>query len=334
MNELPVEQRGRAGSALLPAGDTVVEPSSVDLKTSIPLGPAPVNLHRRRRRRRILLLLFTIGPTVALLALFLGVPLVEGLRLSFSSWGGTGPIRWDGISNYRSVFSGQFLTSLELTAKYSVLSMAGIMIAATVLAASVSARVAGFRFYRVIWFLPGIAPVSAVAVFWSTAFQPVQGAVNAILGALGLGNAHAWLGTPNDAIYPVIFVTIWTSVGFAFLLILGAMEQIPTSLYEAARIDGASTLRMFRSITMPLIRPVFTVVALLELIWTFNGFTTIWGMTEGGPGYSTSTLPVIVYRAAFQETAFGQASAMAVVGGAILVVVGVVALRISSRRVE
>lgn len=275
------------------------------------------------------MLLATIAPAVLLLAAFLGVPIVEGIRLSFSQWGGTGPITWAGLSNYRSMLGAGFTSSLWLTVKYSVLSMAGVVAIATGLAAAVSGRVAGSRLYRVIWFLPGIAPVAAVAVFWSAAFQPVQGAADAILGAIGLGNTHAWLGTPDQAIYPTVFVTIWTSVGFAFLLLLGAMEQIPVSLYEAARLDGAGPLRIFTSVTMPLIRRVFAVVALLELIWTFNGFTTIWGMTEGGPGYSTSTLPIFVYKEAFQQTDFGVASSMAVVGGAILVVVGLVALRLS-----
>jgi ABC-type sugar transport system permease subunit len=279
--------------------------------------------------RRHLIVVATIGPAVALLLLFLGVPMVEGVRLSFSSWGGTGPITWAGLSNYRSMFSQGFTSSLWLTLKYSLLSMVGIIVISAGLAAAVSGGVKGSRFYRVIWFLPGIAPLSAVAVFWSSAFQPVQGAANAALGAIGLGDNHAWLGTPSDAIYPIIFVTIWVSVGFAFLLLLGAMEQVPVSLYEAARLDGASALRMFRSVTLPLIKPVITVVALLELIWNFNGFTTIWGMSEGGPGYSTSTLPIIVYKQAFQETNFGLASAMAVVSGVILIVIGIVALRIS-----
>ena len=276
-----------------------------------------------------MLLVATISPALALLGAFLGVPMIEGLRSSFSNWGGTGPITWAGLSNYRAMFGVGFTSSLWLTLKYSVLSMLGIMVIATALAAVVSGRVGGSRFYRVIWFLPGIAPVAAVSVFWSAAFQPVQGAANSIVGYLGLGNTHAWLGTPSDAIYPTIFVTVWASVGFAFLLILGAMEQIPISLYEAARIDGAGTLRTFSKITMPLIRRVFTVVALLELIWSFNGFTIIWGMTEGGPGFSTSTLPIFVYKEAFQQTDFGVASAIAVVGGLILILVGVVALRIS-----
>jgi ABC-type sugar transport system permease subunit len=106
------------------------------------------------------------------------------------------------------------------------------------------------------------------------------------------------------------------------------------SLYEAAKIDGASEVRVFFAITVPLIRPVLTVVALLELIWTFNGFTVIWAMTMGGPGFATSTLPVLVFKEAFQDLNFGLASAMAVVGGVILMIVGIVSLRVGQSRQE
>jgi ABC-type sugar transport system permease subunit len=276
-----------------------------------------------------------VAPAVALLLAFLAVPIVQGVRLSFSNWSGVGPTTWAGLKNYGSMASQGFGGSLWLTLKYSTLSMAGTMILATLLAAVISAGVPGSRLYRVIWFLPGIAPGAAVAVFWASAVTPQQGAVNALLGYVGLGDNHAWLSSPTTAIYVGVFVTVWASAGFAFLLLLGAMEQVPKSLYEAARVDGANTLQSFRHVTMPLIRRVFVVVALLELIWAFNGFTLLWAMTAGGPGFSTSTLPIIIYRLAFNETNFGTATAMAVTGGLILTFIGVIALRISrSKGVE
>lgn len=298
-------------------------------RTVQPGTTAVANRLARRRSRRALL---AASPAMALLIVFLGIPLVEGVRLSFSSWGGTGPIAWVGLRNYRESFADGFGSTLWLTVKYSFLSTVGTMIAATVMAAAVSARVGGSRVYRVIWFIPGIAPVAAMSVFWSAAFQPTSGVVDAFLGDLGLGSMHAWLASATDAIYPVIFVTVWASAGFAFLVMLGAMEQVPVSLYEAARLDGAGRLRVFANVTFPLVRPVMGIMSLLEAIWSFNGFTTIWGMTQGGPGYATSTVPVIVYQQAFRETNFGLASSMAVIGGAVLVALGIVMLRISQSR--
>jgi ABC-type sugar transport system permease subunit len=169
-----------------------------------------------------------------------------------------------------------------------------------------------------------------VAVFWATAFQPRIGTANAVLGSLGLGDRHAWLADPDKAIYVLVFVSIWGGVGFAFLLMLGGMEQIPVSLYEAARIDGASVPRQFFSITLPLVRPVLAITATLQLIWAFNGFTLIWGLTKGGPADSTSTLAVHVYKEGFQFFRFGEASTVAVLASAVLIVVGFVAMRNSS----
>jgi ABC-type sugar transport system permease subunit len=166
------------------------------------------------------------------------------------------------------------------------------------------------------------------------AVSPGQGAVNVILGQVGLGQMHAWLSDPHAALYPVIWATVWAGVGFAFLLLLGAMEQIPVTLYEAARIDGASAWRRFTAVTLPLIRPVLVITTMLELIWAANGFTTVYAMTNGGPGDATQTLPVLIYKQAFQYTNFGLASAMGVVSGIALTLVGLVSLRFSASRQE
>ncbi|WP_228372755.1 carbohydrate ABC transporter permease [Demequina maris] len=284
---------------------------------------------------RRMTLALTILPAVVLMVVFLGLPLVQGIRISFSDWRGLGPIDFVGLENYVEAFGdSRFLSSLGTTLLYASLSTIGIVAVATLLAAAVSAGVRGSAFYRVVWFLPGIAPIAAAGIFWTTAFQPNLGVANALLGALGLGSDHAWLAGSDTALYPTIFVTIWASVGFAFLLLLGSMEQVPLSVYEAAKVDGAGTARSFFQITLPLVRPVLVVTFVLEMIWQFNGFTVIWAMTQGGPGYATSTLPVLVYREAFQQLNFGPASAFAVLGGLVLVTVGLFAMRMSHSKQE
>lgn len=277
-----------------------------------------------RRRTTVL----ATAPAVALILFATAVPAVQGLRIAFSDWQGFGPIDFVGIGNFVDAFTTTtFVPAMGLTAFYAIGCAVLIVALATVLAAAVSGGVRGAAFYRVVWFLPGIAPIAAAGVFWSIAFQPGEGAVNAVLGAIGLGDDHAWLASSTLSIYPTIFVTVWASTGFAFLLLLGAVEQIPVSIYEAARVDGASAVRSFFSITLPLIRPVLATTAVLELIFQFNGFTVIWAMTEGGPGYATSILPVLVYREAFQQLHYGLASAMAVMGGVVLIAVALIGLR-------
>jgi ABC-type sugar transport system permease subunit len=207
-----------------------------------------------------------------------------------------------------------------------------IIVVATLLAVAVHSRPNSARLYRVLWFLPAIAPGVAVGVFWSLAFQPAEGVVNALLGDLGLGNQHVWLAQPSTAIYPCVVATVWAGVGLAYLLILGAIGSITDDIYEAARMDGASGLRQLFSITLPLIRPVLVTTSLLEVIWSANGFTLVFAMTKGGPGDATSTLPVLVYNQAFVYSNYGTATAIAVIGGVIMLGVGSLMLRFSGQR--
>ena len=276
-----------------------------------------------------------VVPALVLLAIFFLVPIIQAVWISLSHWPGAGPVQLSGTANYTSTFeSPEFYSSLLLTFLFAIASAFGIVAIATILAAAVSQNVRGARFYRVIWFIPGMAPAAAVAVYWTTAFQPGIGTVNVLAGILGLGSNSAPLASAQLAIYPIIFVSIWSGVGFAFILILGGMEQIPISVYEAAKIDGASPLRQFFSITLPLVRPVLSITATLNLIWAFNNFTTVWGMTNGGPGNATTTLPVLVYRTAFVSGDFGDATAIAVVAGAILLALGFISLRLTQAKSE
>ena len=273
------------------------------------------------------------APAFILVVLFVGGSIAQAIRLSFSDWGGIGPVRWSGLDNYVTVLGdATTYASLWTTLVFAGLSSAGTIVIAALLAARVSAGVRGSTVYRVVWFLPGIAPAAAVSIFWASTFQPGSGALNVILGALGLGSDHAWLAQGSTALWPVIIVTVWASVGFAFLLLLGAMEQIPISVYEAAHVDGASPARQFFSLTLPLVRPVIIMAGMLEFIWNFNGFTIVWAMTRGGPGNSTAILPVLVYKQAFQFTQFGPATALAVVGGVILIALGLIGIRASQSR--
>lgn len=287
--------------------------------------------HGNKTRYGSRLVWLCIVPAPILVAVFFGIPIFQAIRISLSDWPGGGPISLIGFDNYVTQFtSPELLRSLILTFGFAAASATGIMVLATLLAATVSRNVGGSRFYRVVWFIPGVAPAAAVAVYWSTSFQPGFGTVSTLAGYLGFGTDTALLADPMVAIYPVIFVAIWSGVGFAFILVLGSMEQIPVSVYEAAQIDGASAFRQFFSLTLPLVRPVLAVTATLNLIWAFNNFSTVYAMTGGGPGTATTTLPVLVYKTAFRSGDYGNATAVAVIAAVILLILGFVALRITS----
>lgn len=282
----------------------------------------------RRGPGRIPLAL-AVAPALLLLVVFAGLPLVQSAWLSLTDWGGLNAPNFVGTANYRAAFSGEVAHSTLVTAQFAVLTTVGIMGLATLLAAVVSAGVKGAAFYRVVWFLPGIAPVTAVGIFWTQAVAPGLGVVNVVLGWLGLGDTHAWLAETDTAVYPTVAAAVWAGVGFAFVLVLGATEQIDRAVYEAATIDGAGRVRQFFAITLPLIRPVLAITTMLEFVWAANGFTMVWAMTAGGPGTATTTLPVLIYVKAFQFSEYGPASAMAVLSGIVLFLLGMLGLRMS-----
>lgn len=292
-------------------------------------GPFPVRARKARSNNGLVPWLFVI-PALLLIAIFFALPIAQAVFISLSHWIGAGPVVPEDLSNYVSALSSpRFYNSLLLTLGFATASATGIVVIATLLAAAISQNVRGSRFYRVVWFIPGIAPAAAVAVYWTTAFQPGIGTVNVLGALIGLDPNSAPLASAQTAILPIIFVSIWSGVGFAFILILGGMEQIPVAVYEAAKIDGASAVRQFVSITLPLVRPVLSITATLNLIWAFNNFTSVWGMTNGGPGYATTTLPVLVYRTAFVDGDFGSGTAIAVIAGSLLLALGFLVLRLS-----
>ena len=310
------------------------ESPSKEVSTSITQGR---NLFSRKKKARIGLnainirsARITLIPVFVLLFVFLALPMINSIKLSFSRWGGLGPLEAVGVNNYKFLFTDpQMRYSSRITIFYAFTVAFFVVAIGTLLAAAVSANVRGHKAMKLIWFFPGIAPPTAVAIFWSSGFQPESGVVNILLGKIGLGNNHAWLASSDTALYPVIFVGVWSAVGFAFLVILGAVEQIPVSLREAALVDGANMRQQFTKITLPLIRPILMTIFTLEIIWTFNGFTVVWAMTNGGPSDSTSILPILAYKEAFRYGRFGTAAAMAVITGIFLMVVGTIGIRLS-----
>jgi ABC-type sugar transport system permease subunit len=276
-----------------------------------------------------------VAPAAVALFVIVGLPLAHGVRISLSNWPGVGAINFTGFENYATVITNPAIVqSIGVTLLFAVGSTIGIVSLASVLAAAVSRGVRGAGFYKVVWFLPGVAPIIASALFWSQSMQPGTGAINYVLGAVGLGSDHAWLADPDQALYPIIAVTIWASTGFAFLLILGAMEQVPVELYEASALDGASPARQFFSVTFPMIVPVFSAVTLLQFIGAANNFGVVWAMTQGGPGDATTTLPALVYKQAFVSGDYGLAAAIAVVSGIVLIGIGLIGLRLGRSRQE
>ncbi len=282
---------------------------------------------------RVRLVLLAALPALLLLVGVFAYPIVQTVQLSLSDWRGFGPMDWVGLDNYTDVLSSTaFWNALRTTVVFAL--AATVCIVATALLLAVAAT-RGQRFdaaFRAMWFLPAIVPGTAAAVFWSISVQPQSGVINALLGFLGLGSDHAWLASPDTALWVIVGVAAWTSTAFPFLLLAGAIDRVPVEVYEAARIDGAGEWQQFWHFTLPLIRPVLTMVVALQLIWNFNAFTLVWAMTKGGPAGSTTILPVLLYQEGFKNGDFGTAAAMGVISSVLLIALGALTLRRSASR--
>ena len=277
--------------------------------------------------------IFSLIPVFGILFTFLALPAMNSIWLSFNEWPGIGTPEWVGTENYNTLFAeGRLAESIRITLLYSFVASFFIVAIALLLAVAVSSNLRGSKFFRVVWFFPGVAPPTAVAIFWSLGFQPEIGVVNAILGRLGLPSDNQWLAQSATVMFPVIFVGIWVGVGFAFLVLLGAVEGVDVSYREAAKIDGASQSQQLFQIIIPLIAPVMFTILTLQLIWNFNGFNLVFAMTQGGPGRSSEILPIFTYVEAFRYGRFGPASAAAVIAGIFLVVIGWLGIRLSRSR--
>ncbi|MGO4103671.1 carbohydrate ABC transporter permease [Leifsonia sp. YAF41] len=180
-------------------------------------------------------------------------------------------------------------------------------------------QLAGARILRAVFVLPWATPVVVGALAWKLLYQPDYGTINQVLSVVGLSDLkHAWLADPNTALAAVILANVWRGFPFIMVLLISGMASIPIELYEAAGVDGATWARSFRSITLPLLKPMLLTSTLMALIWTFNNFSLIYVMTGGGPAGATDILTTFVYKSAFSSFDFGYASALSMILFAIV----------------
>ncbi len=276
---------------------------------------------RHRRRGAHVFAMFQI-PALVLFGLFVLYPVFDSFYLSLHSWSGVGPMHWVGLRNFTTFLSSSdFVASLQHSLLICLLTTVCSVGIGTVLAGAIHFRMPAHSIVRVVCFLPVIIPFAATATFWSAAFQPYGGIINAILGTLGLGAHHLFIASPDTALYPLIFVAVWIQAGFAMIFILAAMDNIPPDIYEAAMIDGATRARRFISVAVPLSRRVLLIVTMLIMIASFRLFTEVWTMTQGGPGTSTEIFPTLIYKDAFLYDQFGYGAAIAVVSTVIVLAI-------------
>ncbi len=263
-----------------------------------------------RRKIAPYLLIF---PNLLIYCIFTFVPVVWVAVLSFTDYNVYKPGSWVGLSNYADLWrDGIFLQSLTNTLFYWVFTVAPAMAVGLIAAILVSAKIRGAALFRAIIYLPGIISSVAISMIWLWMYDPLQGPVNLVLGLFGFGGEN-WLKDPQFSLFSVIVVGIWVGIGFAMIVYLAGLQGIPEHLYEAAGIDGATRIRQFFSITLPLLRPISFFLFVTATIMSFQVFDLVYIMTQGGPVNSTTTIVNEIVKAGFDRYQMGYASAMSMV---------------------
>ncbi len=280
---------------------------------------APASKRRRRGDAKVALI-FIAPAAVGFLAFYL-VPSLRGIWFSFTDQNLIGAGTFIGVDNYTRMFADPlFWNSLGVTLEYVVINI-GVQTVLAVGIAVLMHRLTRSVVIRGIILLPYLVANVVVALVWFWMMDYSTGIINVFLDAVG-GDRMAFFGNEALAIPTIALINVWRYVGYTALLVFAGLQTIPTQLYEAAALDGASEVRMFRSITLPLLRPVLALVLVITVVGSFQIFDTVAVTTEGGPINSTRVIYYYIYQQAFERFDLGYASAMSVF---LLVVLAVVA---------
>lgn len=251
-----------------------------------------------------------LAPWLIGLAVFQLYPILASLVYSVTDLRLLRTPAFVGLRNYITMFTSDrlFFQSLKVTAIYAVMAVPGRILFALLVAYLLTLRVRLLGLFRTIFYLPSILGGSVViAILWRYLFMR-EGVFNLALGAVGIP-AQDWLGSPSLALGTISVLPIW-QFGSSMVLFLAALKQVPAELYEAARIDGASPVRCFVSVTLPMITPILLFNLIMQTINAFQEFTAAFVITGGGPLYSTYLYGLKIYDEGFQYFKMGYASAL------------------------
>ena len=260
------------------------------------------------------ILFFTL-PALTLFAIIVLVPILVSVYYSLLNWKGLGQPTFIGLKNYINLFAdpdNYFVFGIKNSALLAVLSVFLQIPIALILALVIARKTKGEGVFRSIYFIPVIISTAVLGQLWDKIYQP-DGLLNFILKGIGMESlTRGWLGDPEVALGAAFFVMIWQYIGYHMLLMYSQIKSIPTSMYEAAEIDGASSLQVATKITIPLIKPMIKVCVTFAIIGSLKTFDLIWVMTKGGPLHATEVPTTIMFRTIISQSRYGMGSAMAI----------------------
>jgi multiple sugar transport system permease protein len=286
-------------------------------------GPKP---RRRAGSRNNLAGYLFMTPWLLGFVFIVGGPVLVSLYLSFTDYSLLGSPEWVGWDNYVQMFTtdDRFFASLKVTVTYLVVSVPLVQVFALALATILNRGVRGLAIYRTVYYIPSLIGGSvAIAILWRFVFGG-DGLLNGFLRVLGVETSTSWIGSPDTALYTLVVLNVW-QFGAAMIIYLAGLRQVPDGLHEAAKIDGASAIRRFWHITLPMLSPVILFNVLMNMVGAFQAFNSAYIVSNGtgGPADSTLFYTLYLYQRGFVDFDMGYASAL---GWFLLVVVGLAAL--------
>lgn len=255
-------------------------------------------------------------PAVVGIFIFIVIPVFCSFALSFTEWDLLSDIKFIGFANYKAVLSeSEFLQILVNTFVYAISTTVFAVIIPLILAAILNSKIKCAEIFKTIYFLPFITPAIVIAIVWAWIFDPNIGLVNSVF------KTHlTWLFDTHLAMPVLIFVSVWKLIGYNVILFLTGLTTINSNIYEAAEIDGADKFRVFKEITLPLLKPTIYFVTIVTAISSFQVFDLIYVMTSGGPENSTNVIVYSIYKYAFEYFDIGKSCALAyILFGIILI---------------
>ncbi len=254
-------------------------------------------------------------PALFLYGLFVLIPIIYSIYLSFFQTDLMSKHVFVGIKNYRNLLNDRFFIK---AVQNNLLLVVGSLIAHLPLALffgnALFKKMKGSKFFQSVFFLPSVICGAGVGLLFNMVYNSQFGIVNTVLDLLKLGSLkHAWLSEEKTVMVALIFVVMWKFVGYHMIIQVAAMKAIPQSLFEAAKIDGASSGQQFFNITLPLIKHVIKIDVILIITGSLKYFDLIWSMTKGGPNHASEVMATYMYYQGFRTLKFGYASAIGAV---------------------
>lgn len=271
-----------------------------------------------------------LAPDVIGLAIFFFMPILMALYLSFYRWDALTSMVFTGLDNYKAMVGDtQWWRSIGTTLLYTVMFVPLVFCISLLMAAFIHSLpgISG-KIFRTLFFVPYAISTVVAALIWRFILDPQRGFVNQLLQMAGIGK-QGFLGNPNQALLCIAIISAWMQVGYYCIIFLSALNDIPTTYYEAARIDGANAFYIFWKITLPLLKEVSTFVLVVTTIASFQVFDLVKILTNGGPAGATNVAVYWIYQNAFSFMKIGYASASAFVLFLIIFVVSLFQLRLA-----